>query len=100
MSNVAEATVKPQAEADVTDKYALLGPFLGEVTPTSIKIWLYREHSPPVYVTIHPRPAPGNDVTPDSIVARGTLTFEREKLFAACIAIGDLAPNTQYAYRL
>src|SRR5438105_3439919 len=79
----------------------LLGPFLGYVTSTSIKIWLYREGATaPVYVTIHPRPEPGKPVTLDSVVASGTLNFEKEKLFAACVAIDGLQPDTDYVYRL
>jgi alkaline phosphatase D len=53
-----------------------------------------------VYVTVHRRPTPGEELSLDSIVGKGTLVFEKGKLFAACVTIDGLQPDSDYAYRL
>jgi hypothetical protein len=80
----------------------LLGPFLGYVTPRSIKIWLHFEADlPTVYVSLHegtvgaPQTAAGAPQT-----AAGALKLRAEKLFTDCITIEGLRPDTRYFYRL
>lgn len=73
----------------------LLGPFLGHVTPTSIKIWLHLERpGTTVFVTLHP----GKLGAP--AVASAEFAFRAETLFADCVTIAGLEPDTHYFYRL
>lgn len=73
----------------------ILGPFLGQVTSHSIKIWLHLERkNNNIYVSLHP-------VTHDAAAeAFGLLTLLPEKLFTDCVTIDGLRPNTRYFYRL
>lgn len=73
----------------------MLGPFLGQVTTSSIKVWLQLEGShPEVWVTVHPTglKAPA--------VATSSLRFTSERLFADCVELGGLTGDTLYFYRL
>ena len=73
---------------------ALLGPFLGQVTPGSIRIWLHLEGgAPEVFVTVH-----RDEKSPPVATAR--LAFRKEKLWTDCVTLEGLQPNTRYAYRL
>jgi hypothetical protein len=73
----------------------LLGPFLGYVTPTSVKIWLHLEGgSDEIHVTLHPR-AP---TEPPSATAK--LTLRKERLWTDCVTIPGLTPDTRYFYKL
>jgi hypothetical protein len=74
---------------------ALLGPFLGYVTPNSIKIWLHLEGgADEVHVTVHA----GTIDAP--VAASGALTLHKERLWTDCVTIGGLTPDTRYFYRL
>lgn len=78
-----------------TPKPVMLGPFLGEVTATSIKVWLSLEGGEAeVYVTLHK----GNQKNPR--VAVGKLVFSVDKLWVDCIKLEGLEPDTLYVYRL
>ena len=61
------------------DRSALLGPFLGQVTPSSIRLWLHLEGgAPEAFVTVHrDEEAPA--------VATGRLAFRKEKLWAQTV---------------
>ena len=73
---------------------ALLGPFLGQVTPGSIRLWLHLEGgAPEVFVTVH-----RDEKSPP--VATTRLAFRKEKLWTDCVTLEGLQPNTRYAYRL
>jgi len=73
----------------------LLGPFLGHVTTNSVKLWLHLEgEHQTAYVTVQPGDA---NAAP---AATGVLRFNAEKLFADCITIEGLRPNTKYLYKL
>jgi len=76
-------------------KGQMLGPFLGQVTTQSIKVWLHLEgaHNE-IWVTLHP-----NELTRKS-VATDRLEFTSQKLFTDCVEIPGLAPDTLYYYRL
>lgn len=72
----------------------LLGPFLGYLTSTSIKIWLHLEGTQDkVYVSLHLE----NDSQP---VKQGELNFNAENLFTDCIEITGLRPDMRYFYKL
>lgn len=73
----------------------LLGPFLGYVTPQSIKIWLHLEGDcQTIYVSLHE----GDFKAPRSAV--GVLNLRREKLFTDCVTIEGLHSDTKYYYKL
>jgi phosphodiesterase/alkaline phosphatase D-like protein len=73
----------------------LLGPFLGYVTPQSIKIWLQLEgERKTIYVSLHIE----NVDAPQS--AAGILNLRPEALFTDCITIDGLRPDTRYFYKL
>lgn len=77
-----------------TQEVNLLGPFLGHVTASSVKIWLYlRGGAPEIYVTVHQGKV-GNSI------ALSSLRFRRENFWADCITVGNLAPDTRYYYKL
>ena len=68
-----DATATP-AQAQPGTKSALLGPFLGYVTPSSVKVWLHLEGgSSEIHVTIHPGPV---DAPP---AATGKLSLRKER---------------------
>ena len=71
----------------------MLGPFLGEVTTSSIKIWLHLEGPENAYVTVHEQP--GADAA-----ASNVLNFNSQNLFSDCVKISNLKPDTKYFYRL
>lgn len=73
----------------------LLGPFLGYVTPHSIKIWLHLEGATnTIFISIHP------ETHTAPAVASGTLNLRAEKLFTDCTTIENLRPDTKYFYQL
>ena len=73
----------------------LLGPFLGYVTTSSIKIWLHFEGSHDViYVTFHPNAPDAREST------SATLQLRPENLFTDCVTIDNLTPDTRYFYKL
>jgi phosphodiesterase/alkaline phosphatase D-like protein len=73
----------------------LLGPFLGYVTPHSIMIWLHLEgERRTIYVSLHAEKVDAPQVT------AGVLNLRPEKLFADCITIDGLRPDTRYFYKL
>jgi hypothetical protein len=87
MPYTAPATTEP-------NEPKLLGPFLGYVTPHSIKIWLHLESEPQtIYLSLHD----GDDKAPR---AAGVLSLRREKLFTDCVTIEGLRSDTRYFYKL
>ena len=73
----------------------MLGPFLGHVTTTSIKIWMHLERpEAAVHVTLHAVDFAGPSV------ASASFSFVAENLFADCVTIEGLQPDTRYYYRL
>ena len=73
----------------------LLGPFLGQVTSNSIKIWLHLEaKANTVYVSVH---LTGNTSQRSGI---GRLNFSAEKMYTDCVTIEGLQPDTKYFYKL
>lgn len=73
----------------------LLGPFLGHVTPTSIKIWLHAERAQPeIYVSLHE----GTSDTPEAASAQ--LLLDPARLSCGWVTVGGLKPDTLYYYRL
>ena len=82
-------------QAVATEEPKMLGPFLGHVTPHSIKIWLHLEGaSDTIYVSVHPVEyvAPAEKF--------GTLKLLPEKLYTDCLTIDGLSPDTKYFYKL
>ena len=78
-----------------TGEPKLLGPFLGHVTTTSIKIWLHLEGpNNRIFVTLHPKSLDA------AAVATRELNLQAERLFTDCITVDGLTPNTRYFYRL
>ncbi len=78
-----------------SDEPTMLGPFLGHVTATSIKIWLHLEGAHKViYVTLHP------NTTETPAVAKAQLALRPEKLFTDCVTLDGLSPDTKYFYKL
>lgn len=76
-------------------KSTILGPFLGYVTTTSVKVWLHLEGGADrVYVTVH------RDLDARELLASGELRLSEDRLHTDCITIEDLNPNTKYYYRL
>jgi hypothetical protein len=79
----------------VATKATILGPFLGYVTPASVKVWLHLEGGAnSVYVTMH------RGLNEQESVASGELALREDRLFTDCITIEGLSPNTKYYYRL
>jgi hypothetical protein len=79
----------------MSNEPTMLGPFLGHVTTSSIKIWLHVEgQTPVVYVTVHARALDGRRV------ADAELHLLAGSLYTACVEIGGLQPDTRYYYRL
>lgn len=72
----------------------ILGPFLGHVTTSSIKIWFHREAlENKAYVTIH-EPIKGESVSSASY------TFTGDNLYTDCITIENLKPDQKYSYKI
>ncbi len=85
-------SLEPQAAAQTSK---LLGPFLGHVTSSSVKVWLHMEaEAKQAYVTLH------RGSNRALSVASGTFNFSPEKLFTDCIEIDGLCPDTTYYYQL
>jgi len=78
---------------------AMLGPFLGAIDDTSVKIWLHRE-SPeggaPMTVTLTVHPRDDRQTT----LRRVPLVMTAQSLFSDVAIVRDLQPDTAYAYRL
>jgi hypothetical protein len=73
----------------------ILGPFLGWVTPTSVKVWLHLESEiQTVYVTVR------HDVTDPQAIASASLELRAELLFTDCATVDGLTPDTKYYYQL
>src|SRR5262245_3952276 len=73
----------------------ILGPFLGWVTPTSVKVWLHLESEiKTVYVTVR------HDVADPQAVASASLEMRAERLFTDCVTVEGLTPDTKYYYQL
>lgn len=73
----------------------LLGPFLGHVTPHSIRIWLHLEgERPTIYASLHE----GDVNAPQA--ATGVLNLRAEKFFTDCVTVDGLQPDTRYFYKL
>ena len=83
-----------ESTAPPTSPPAILGPFLGQVTSTSIRVWLHLEGGPPrLWVTAHP----GN---PDAEPApSAVLEFDAAQLFTAWAELTGLFADTHYFYR-
>lgn len=95
MTSVGETTVPDQAPAAAVAETTLLGPFLGHVTTDSIKIWIHLERPDAVIeVTLHPTTVDAPEV------ASATFQLRAEKLFADCVTIAGLQPDTLYFYKL
>lgn len=72
----------------------LLGPFLGHVTSTSVKIWLHQESlDTKVYVTIH-------SAKNSPPVTTAEFSLHVNNLFTDCVTIPNLKPDQQYYYKL
>lgn len=82
-----------QSEDSQPVNLKLMGPFLGHVTPTSIKVWLHIEGLPEVYVTVRQDMA-------GVINATGCLLLKPENLWTDCITLEGLQPDTAYHYQL
>jgi len=73
----------------------LLGPFLGHVTPHSIRIWLHLEgERQTIYASLHE----GEVGAPQA--AAGVLNLRADKFFTDCITVDGLRPDTRYFYKL
>ena len=73
----------------------LLGPFLGHVTANSIKVWLhFQGEVGTIHVSVHPENV---DAPP---TAFGELILSANNLYADCVEINNLLPNTRYFYKL
>lgn len=89
-----DETSSPFPSVDGTPQTSLLGPFLGHVTPTTIRIWLHLQGEPAIlWVTAHP----GNPATEP--VASAKLTFAAAMLFTDCVMLSGLIPDSHYYYR-
>lgn len=88
-------TAQTAGPTNVPKEVMLLGPFLGHVTTSSIKIWLHLEapHDK-VWVTLHPGIS---DAVP---VETAVLEFSAAKLFTDCVEVTGLAPDKLYFYNL
>jgi alkaline phosphatase D len=77
----------------------LLGPFIGNVTESSVKIWLHapqlaKDESLSLIVTLH-------EGQPDAVeAARGSLLVTYENLNTSTLTFDALKPGTTYYYRL
>ena len=80
----------------MSDEAQMLGPFLGQVTTDSIKIWLHLEDPEQrrVYVTLHAK-AIGADAEASAVLDLGA-----DRLFTDCMTVGGLQPDTRYFYKL
>lgn len=88
--NVSHPTPASLSKAQTT----ILGPFLGHVTTSSIRVWLHLEGGPEkLWVTAHPSKS---DAEP---VAEGLLEFGASNLFTAWADLQGLAADTHYFYR-
>lgn len=73
----------------------ILGPFLGYVTPTSIKVWLHLERDiNTVYVSVH------LEGVSAPIATSVALSILPEQLDTGCITIEGLQPDSKYYYKL
>jgi hypothetical protein len=74
----------------------MLGPFLGHVTTSSIKIWLHLERADTqrVFISLHP----GKLGAPAAATAE--LAFAPDNVFTDCATVTGLTPDTRYFYRL
>lgn len=92
MNDETSVTADPQAEGR---DMVMLGPFLGLVTTSTIKIWLQIENGPTeLWVTAHPDKL---DAEPDGESAK--LVFDKVRLFTDCVELKKLSPDTLYYYR-
>lgn len=86
-------TATPAGAAEAK-KETMLGPFLGHVTSSSIRVWLHLQGGPDkLWVTAHP-----GEPAADS-VAEGPLEFSNASLFTAWTDLKGLAPDSHYFYR-
>lgn len=84
----------PQATATAAEP-TLLGPFLGHVTSDSIRIWLHLERpGTRVFVTVHKGELEAAEA------GSAEIALEAARLFAGCVTIAGLEPDTLYFYRL
>ncbi len=73
----------------------LLGPFLGHVTATSVKVWLHLEgERQSIFVAVHS----GSPEGPSSKTF--VLSIDPNRLWTGVVTLTDLAPGTQYFYSL
>lgn len=89
-------TTPPAQDApDKPETATMLGPFLGQVTTTGIRVWLHLEAGfDTVWVTVHPE-----TLTAEPI-ASAALTFNADNLYTDCRELAGLSPDTHYFYRL
>jgi hypothetical protein len=72
-----------------------LGPFLGYVTTSSVRVWLHLEGSvDQLWVTAHP-----GDPEAEPAGQNASIIFRREELFTGCAELVGLEPDTRYFYR-
>lgn len=72
----------------------LLGPFLGHVTQSTIKVWLHLEGGPgALWVTAH-----ADNPTAEPATSH-RLEFSPARLFTDCAELSGLAADTHYFYR-
>lgn len=91
MNGTPSAPGKPQASTEIT----MLGPFLGHVTITTIRIWLHHARAPSeLWVSAHPG---SPDAEPFGQGKK--LSFNETRLFTDCVEIEGLEPDTHYYYR-
>ena len=88
----------------------LLGPFIGNVTETSVKLWLHAPHLAPgeslsLAVTLHRAELDEKgraiyEGQPTAEVARGTLVVAYDDLNVGVVTLDGLEPGATYYYRL
>ncbi|MBA3512306.1 DUF3597 family protein [Sphingomonas sp.] len=89
-----EKLVEEEQSTTAPAQEILLGPFLGYVTSSTIRIWLHLEGGPPeLWVTAHP----GNPFAEP--VAREPIKFDADRMFTGWTDLGALTPDTKYFYR-
>lgn len=70
----------------------ILGPFIGHTTDTTTKIWLRKKSGGEAFVTLFEK---GQPVGPAK-----TLSFTKERLWAAMAPFDGLKPDTEYTYKI